>query len=146
MNKSIRVGILGAGGFTGQELIRIFAHHSAVELVYLTSSEYAAKKLSAAFPALAAPAFDNLKFSPHPKTVADAPQLDAVFLATPDDVALAWAPQFLAAGVRVIDISGAFRLTNTTQFQEYYGLEHNQPSALGEAIYGLSEVDRKSVV
>ncbi len=101
MNNSVRVGILGAGGFTGQELIRIFAHHAAVELVYLTSSEYADKKLSAAFPALAAPAFADLKFSPHPKTVTDAPQLDVVFLATPDEVALAWAPQFLAAGVRV---------------------------------------------
>jgi len=145
LNKSIRVGILGAGGFTGQELIRIFAHHGAVELVYLTSSEYADKKLSAAFPALAAPIFANLRFSPHPKVIADAPQLDVVFLATPDEVALAWAPQFLAAGVRVIDISGAFRLTNTTQFQEYYGLEHNQPSALGEAIYGLSEVNRAKI-
>lgn len=145
MNKSVRVGILGAGGFTGQELISIFAHHGAVSLVYLTSSEYADKPLSAAFPALAAPSFKDLKFSPHPKSVSDAPQLDAVFLATPDDVALAWAPQFLAAGVRVIDISGAFRLADKAQFSEYYGLEHNQPAALGEAVYGLSEVNRAKI-
>ncbi len=145
MNKTIRAGILGAGGFTGQELIRIFALHRGAELVYLTSSEYADKKLSAAFPALAAPDFADLSFSPHPKAVADAPPLDVVFLATPDEVSLSWAPQFLAAGVRVIDISGAFRLADAAQFREFYGLEHNQPAALGEAVYGLSEVNRKKI-
>lgn len=145
MNTKIRVGILGAGGFTGQELIRIFGAHPHVQLVYLTSSEYADKPLSAIFPGLISPAVAGLKFTAHPKQIGDAPQLDAVFLATPDDVALAWAPRFVAAGVRVIDISGAFRLNDTAEFREYYGLEHNEPAALAEAVYGLSELNREKI-
>ena len=75
----IKVGILGAGGFTGQELIHIFARHEHVALTYITSSEYANKPLAAAFPALGHPAFRDLKFSSHPQTIADVPKLDAVF-------------------------------------------------------------------
>lgn len=145
MNKPVRVGILGAGGFTGQELIRIFGRHPHVELLYITSSEYVSKPLSGVFPALAAPATRDLIFSPHPKEPADAGTLDAIFLATPDDVALRWAPQFVAAGVKVIDISGAFRLSDITQFKEYYGLEHDQPDALQNAVYGLTEVNREQI-
>lgn len=145
MNGAIRAGILGAGGFTGQELIRIFARHERVELAYITSSEYAEKPLADAFPFLAHPRFNSLKFSAHPKVIADAPKLDAIFLATPDDASLKWAPEFLAAGVKVIDISGAFRLKDKAQFKEYYGLEHTQEAVLQKAVYGLTEIHRAEI-
>lgn len=145
MSKHIRVGILGAGGFTGQELIRIFARHPFVELCYITSSEYAGKLLANVFPALDFPAKASLAFSPHPKSINDVPELDAVFLATPDEVALHWAPQFFALGVKVIDISGAFRLHDTGEFQLYYGLAHSAPDLLKEAVYGLTEVNRERI-
>ncbi|MBN8222758.1 MAG: N-acetyl-gamma-glutamyl-phosphate reductase [Spirochaetes bacterium] len=142
---TIRVGILGAGGFTGQELIGIFARHAQVELVYITSSEYADKPLAAAFPQLAHPAFGNLKFSKHPQVIADAPKLDAVFLATPDDASLKWAPEFLGAGVKVIDISGAFRLSDAALFKEYYGLEQTAEDTLKKAVYGMTEIHRGAI-
>ncbi len=145
MNSQIRVGILGAGGFTGQELIRIFAHHAQVELVYITSTEYAGKPLAAAFPNLAHPGFADLKFTAHPQKIADAPKLDAIFLATPDDASLKWAPEFLGAGVKVIDISGAFRLRNTVEFKEYYGLEQTAEATLAKAVYGLTEIHRAEI-
>jgi N-acetyl-gamma-glutamyl-phosphate reductase len=141
----IKAGILGAGGFTGQELIRIFAHHAQVELVYVTSTEYADKPLSAAFPNLAHPAFASLKFTAHPQKIADAPKLDAIFLATPDDASLKWAPEFLNAGVKVIDISGAFRLKNSAEFKEYYGLEQTAEATLAKAVYGLTEIHRAEI-
>lgn len=149
MSNPVRVGILGAGGFTGQELIRIFGRHPRVKLAYITSSEYAAKPLAEVFPALASEATKNLVFSPHPQqmhdVIAGAGAIDAVFLATPDDVSLRWAPQFLAAGIKVIDISGAFRLLDRQEFKEYYGLEHNEPVALAQAVYGLTEVNRDQI-
>jgi N-acetyl-gamma-glutamyl-phosphate reductase len=145
LSKSIRVGILGAGGFTGQELIRIFGRHPHVELVYITSSEYVSKPLAEVFPGLASPATKDLVFSPHPQKAHDAGTLDAIFLATPDDVALRWAPQFVAAGTKVIDISGAFRLLDKAEFKEYYGLDHDQPAALSQAVYGLTEVNREKI-
>jgi N-acetyl-gamma-glutamyl-phosphate reductase len=145
LSRPVRVGILGAGGFTGQELIRILGRHPYAEIVYITSSEYASKPLAEVFPQLAFGATKKLVFSPHPQQAQDAGALDAIFLATPDEVSLRWAPQFLAQGVKVIDISGAFRLLNKAEFKEYYGLEHDQPAALRQAVYGLSEVNREKI-
>lgn len=145
MSKPVRVGILGAGGFTGQELIRILGRHPHVELVHITSSEYVSKPLAEVFPGLASTATKDLVFSPHPQQTKDAGKIDAIFLATPDDVALRWGPQFVAAGIKVIDISGAFRLLDKAEFKEYYGLDHDQPAALSQAVYGLTEVNREKI-
>jgi N-acetyl-gamma-glutamyl-phosphate reductase len=145
LKEQIRVGILGAGGFTGQELCRILARHPQAELVYITSSEYAHKALDEAFPFLAHPKFKALKFSPHPQAIAEVPRLDAVFLATPDEVSLRWAPEFLASSVKVIDISGAFRLKSAAAFKEYYGLEQTAATTLSKAVYGLTEIHRAEI-
>jgi len=141
----IRVGILGAGGFTGQELLRLFARHRQVDVVYATSSEYAGKSIAEAFPSLLNEKYKRLSFSGRPKSISDTPQMDAVFLATPDDVSLKWAPEFLKAGVKVIDISGAFRLKDPSAFLEFYGLEHTEPRALENAVYGLTEAHREKI-
>ncbi|MCS6972082.1 MAG: N-acetyl-gamma-glutamyl-phosphate reductase [Turneriella sp.] len=143
--KAVRVGILGAGGFTGQELIRIFARHPQVKLCYATSSDYAGKTIAEIFPALASPKTEALIFSAHPQEISDIPELDAVLLATPDDVSLKWVPQLLAAGYRVIDLSGAFRIKDPLLFQEFYGLTHNAPEVLAESVYGLTELYREKI-
>lgn len=145
MKAAVRVGILGAGGFTGQELIRIFGHHAHVELAYITSSEYVNKPLREVFPNLVSERTGNISFSAHPVQIQDVPSLDVVFLATPDDVSLRWAGQFADAAVRVVDISGAFRLQDTAVFSEYYGLNHDQPECLKQAVYGLTEINREKI-
>lgn len=145
MKGKIHVGILGAGGFTGQELIRILSRHDHADLVYITSSEYAGKSLADTFPHLARPGFAALKFSAHPQAIEDAPRLDAIFLATPDEASLRWAPEFLGVGVKVIDISGAFRLRSSAEFKEYYGLEQTSPATLAKAVYGLTEIHRAAI-
>ncbi len=145
MNKTLRIGILGAGGFTGQELISILSRHSAASLSYLTSTEYAGKKLADVFPALVTPSSRDLVFTAHPQQLSDVPPLDAIFLATPDEVSLKWAPQFVQSGVKVIDIAGAFRLKNKADFKEYYGLDHNAPEALSAAVYGMPETGREAI-
>lgn len=141
----IQVGILGAGGFTGQELTRLLGQHPHAELKYITSSEYAGKRLVDVFPAIATEKNKNLVFSTHPEKVEDVGKIDVMFLATPDEVSLRWAPIFLKAGIRVVDISGAFRLEDTTAFKEYYALDHNAPEALQEAVYGLPEIYREKI-
>lgn len=145
MNNALRLGILGAGGFTGQELIRILSRHSSARLSYLTSSEYAGKKLADIFPALVSPQSSDLVFTAHPQQLSDVPNLDAIFLATPDEVSLKWAPLFVERGIKVIDIAGAFRLKNPAEFKEYYGLDHNAPDALAAAVYGMPELGREAI-
>jgi N-acetyl-gamma-glutamyl-phosphate reductase len=71
---------------------------------------------------------------------AEAAGLDAVFLATPVESSLELAPRFLARGVRVIDLSGAFRLVDPKAFHTFYGSEHPHPELLRDAVYGLSEL------
>jgi N-acetyl-gamma-glutamyl-phosphate reductase len=145
LKSGIRVGILGAGGFTGQELIGLISRHNATELVYVTSSEYANKKLCDAFPGLETAETGQLLFSAHPHEISDVPALDVIFLATPDDVSLKWAPEFVRAGVRVIDISGAFRLRDAAVFKEFYGLDQTAPDLLQQATYGMTELYRKEI-
>jgi N-acetyl-gamma-glutamyl-phosphate reductase len=144
MAKSFRVGILGAGGFTGQELIKIFNGHTQVQLEYITSSEYADKSLSNVFPWLAGK-FSSLKFSQHPVKIEDVPSLDYIFLAVPDEVSLKWAGIFLKSGIKVIDISGSFRLTNTDEFSVFYKLQHTDHQTLSKAVYGLTELNREKI-
>ena len=145
MKNTLKLGILGAGGFTGQELIRLLSRHPGANLQYLTSSEYAGKNLGEVFPALATPTARDLTFAMHPQQLSDLPELDAIFLATPDEVSLKWAPLFVQKGIRVIDIAGAFRLKNIEDFKSYYGLEHNAPAALAEAVYGMPETSRAAI-
>jgi len=145
LKNTLKLGILGAGGFTGQELIRILSRHPGANLQYLTSSEYAGKSLGEVFPALATPAARDLIFTAHPQQLSDVPELDAIFLATPDEVSLKWAPLFVNRGVKVIDIAGSFRLKNKADFKEFYGLEHDAPAALAEAVYGMPETSRAAI-
>ncbi len=141
----IRAAILGAGGFTGQELLRLFASRDDVSIELVTSNEYAGKRLSQVFPQLQTNRYLSLVFSRHPDTADDLPEVDIVFLAVPDEAALHWAPLLLERNIRVIDISGSFRLQDPTQFQTYYKLEHSHPHLLKEAVYGLCELNREQI-
>ena len=111
-----RVAIAGATGYAGLELQKIFARHPHVEVVGKYSSEsFSLEKLVAAKP-------------------------DVVFLATPNETSAEIAPQILDLGMKVIDLSGAFRLGEPTLYPSWYGFEHPRPALLSEAVYGLSEL------
>src|SRR5581483_2436701 len=99
----VRVAVAGATGYTGQELVRLLARHPAVSLVAATSSGAAVRRL---------PALTHIWNGRVTPLDVDALARDAelVFLALPDTAAAELAPRLLAAGVRVIDLSGAFRL------------------------------------
>ena len=134
--KSTRVAVAGATGYTGQELLRILSRHPAVTITAATSSgATAARKL----PALA----HLFRGEITPLDPAALPQqADLVFLALPDKAAAELGPVLVDAGVRVIDLSGAFRLRDEALRSRWYPETHALPEGLA---YGLTELEGASV-
>jgi N-acetyl-gamma-glutamyl-phosphate reductase len=132
----VRVAVAGATGYTGQELLRLLARHPHVSIVAATSSgSTAARRL----PALARIWTGSIEPLDRQRLAADA---ELVFLALPDTAAAELAPKLADAGVRVIDLSGAFRLTDAAQRAKWYPETHELPPGLA---YGLTEYAREDV-
>ena len=121
--------------------LRLLARHPQVELKAITSRKEAGTPVAAMFPSLRGHV--DLAFTePGPKSLAGC---DVVFFATPHGVAHALAGELLAAGTRVIDLSADFRLQDAKEWSHWYGMEHACPDLIGEAVYGLSEVNREAI-
>ena len=134
-----RVGIVGYRGYSGAELVRILQRHAHVEPVLLEHRADAAA---------GGPAIRNWKGPLTLPCTADAVRAEAValvFLATPPEVSMELAPAMLAAGARVVDLSGAFRLRTPENYAVWYKSAHTQPALLAEAAYGLPEFCRESI-
>jgi N-acetyl-gamma-glutamyl-phosphate reductase len=136
--KAVRVAVAGATGYTGQELLRILSRHRAVTIVAAMSSG-AASAATRKLPALAH-IFTGAIAPLDPAALAS--DADVVFLALPDKAAAELAPALVEAGVRVIDLSGAFRLHDDAQRARWYPETHALPSGL---VYGLTELERAAV-
>ena len=134
----IRVGILGATGYTGIELVRILTRHPQAEIKFATSDSYAGKKLSDAFPC----AFD-IPLIAH--DAAPLEQIDVAFLALPHGASADYAKRALDVGARVIDLSADFRLHDAAAYKKWYGLDHHAPELLPQAVYGLPEIHREKI-
>ncbi|WFM71393.1 N-acetyl-gamma-glutamyl-phosphate reductase [Halomonas sp. CKK8] len=138
----IKVGIVGGTGYTGVELLRLLARHPDVAVEAITSRSEAGMAVSELYPNLRGH-YDDLAFSePDADRLA---RCDAVFFATPHGVAHALAGELLERGTRVIDLSADFRLRDTEEWSRWYGQPHGAPELLGEAIYGLPEVNREHI-
>ncbi|MEO8260476.1 MAG: N-acetyl-gamma-glutamyl-phosphate reductase [Acidobacteriota bacterium] len=125
-----RVAVAGATGFTGQELLRLLSHHPAVRLTdAMSSGATAARKL----PGLARLWTGEIA----PLSLDTLRRADVVFLALPDAAAAELAPTLVDAGVRVIDLSGAFRLTAAAERTRWYPETHRVPDG---TVYGLTEL------
>lgn len=127
-----RVAIIGATGYSGAELTTILARHSGVELVGLFSS-------AGGQGGVINPALPKLVATPFTLAALLAAEPDTVFLATPNEVSAELAPALLDHGMNVIDLSGAFRLTDPSLYPSWYGFAHEKPQLLNEAVYGLTE-------
>lgn len=139
----VRVGIIGASGYTGAELLRLCAAHPEVEVVCATGDSQAGTLASVLYPSLAA-AYPNLVFE---EFSADRfTGLDAVFLGIPHEAALEIAPQLVGKVGVVIDLSAAYRLKDSSLYPTWYGFEHTQPELLAQAVYGLPELYRSQLV
>ncbi|MFZ4693620.1 MAG: N-acetyl-gamma-glutamyl-phosphate reductase [Verrucomicrobiia bacterium] len=141
----IRAAIIGASGYSGEELVRLLLRHPGITLVAVTSRQKAGSPLAQVFPRFAGyPVARKLTFiAPDTARVLAAlgPKKDraVAFLALPHGVAAEWAIPLVKAGVRVIDLSADFRLRSAAVYKEFYGHDHPAPSLLKKAVYGLPE-------
>ena len=137
----IKVGIVGGTGYTGVELLRLLATHPQVQLQAVTSRKEDGMPVADMYPSLRGRV--DIAFSSPDK--AKLTECDVVFFATPHGVAMAQAPELLAAGVKVIDLAADFRLQDTAVFEKWYKLPHSCPELLKEAAYGLVELNRDTI-
>jgi N-acetyl-gamma-glutamyl-phosphate reductase len=139
----LSVGIIGASGYTGVELLRLCAAHPDMSVVYATGDTQAGTLASNLYPALTA-AYPNLVFSEFsPSAVAG---LDVVFLGLPHEASMEIVPQIHDTVGLIVDLSAAFRLKDATLYPTWYGFDHSQPELLRDAVYGLPELFRKQLV
>ena len=140
-----KVAIVGASGYTGEELVRLLLAHPQVDLVAATSRQLAGKALAQVFPRFAhQKTATALKFSdPDPKQIAG--EAGLVFLALPNGLAAEFAKPLLAADARVVDLSADFRVKDAAVYQEFYGHDHPAPDLLGQSVYGLPEIYRDQI-
>ncbi|MCK5917733.1 MAG: N-acetyl-gamma-glutamyl-phosphate reductase [Cocleimonas sp.] len=133
-----KIGIVGATGYTGVELLRILANHPEVEITFVTSRSNVGLRVDSMFPNLRG--FIDLTFSdPASDELADC---DLVFFATPNGVAMKQTAALLEAGTKVIDLAADFRFKDVAVWSEWYGMKHACPELLEEAVYGLPEINR----
>lgn len=138
--KKVKAAIVGASGYSGEELVALLARHPRVEIVAVTSRQSAGQTVAEVFPRMAGSAIAGLKFV--------APSVDAlkksgatsVFLALPHGLAAEFAAPLRKAGVQVVDLSADFRLKSADVFAEFYGEKHPEPELLAESVYALPEV------
>ena len=139
------VAIIGASGYSGEELVRLLLSHPHAELTAVTSRQYAGQTVAQVFPKFAhVPRARELRFS-EPRTELLAKAAQIVFLALPHGVAAEFATPLLELGCQVIDLSADFRVKSPAIYQEFYGHDHPAPSLLVQAVYGLPEIYRAQI-
>jgi N-acetyl-gamma-glutamyl-phosphate reductase len=135
-----RVAVIGASGYTGVELTRLLVGHPNVELVVASSDRWVGEAVEARVGAPSALRYVSLE-----DATRQAASCDVVMLATPAEASHTLAPTLLAAGPRVIDLSGAYRLKDASLYPAFYKYEHLHTDLLASAVYGLPELCRDGI-
>ncbi|MHC8598378.1 N-acetyl-gamma-glutamyl-phosphate reductase [Arenicellales bacterium IMCC55707] len=138
----IKAGIIGGTGYTGVELLRLLIGHPEVELVAISSRSEKGKAVSDIFPSLRGRL--DLSFCDPDEAALD--QCDVVFAATPNGVAMTHAQSLLDSDACLIDLSADFRIKDPETWREWYGMDHACPELIGQAVYGLPEINREQIV
>ena len=141
----MKVAVVGASGYSGEELVARLLHHPCAELTAVTSRQYAGQALNGISPRFADQGVANtLKFTePDPSILAEVAEV--VFLALPHGAAAEYAQPLLGKNIRIIDLSADFRLNNAEIYEEFYGSKHPAPDLLEGAVYGLPEFYREEI-
>lgn len=138
----IRVAVVGATGYTGEELVKILADHPEVELTSLTAIIDAPTNYGALFPHFRG----KVELICKELDIDEVNEVsDLVFLALPHRVSMEMAPEFLKKGKKVIDLSADYRLHDIKIYKKWYGASHKDEANLKKAVYGLPEVYRKKI-
>ena len=138
----IKVGIIGATGYAGGELVRILTGHKDAEIKWYGSRSYIGKKY--------ADVYQNMFQIVDAECMDDnmeelASQVDVIFTATPQGLCASLVNEEILSRVKIIDLSADFRLKDVKVYEEWYKIEHKAPHFLEEAVYGLCEINREDV-
>ncbi len=140
---TISVGIFGASGYTGGELVRLLATHPDIDIAFVTSERHAGQPLSAIFPHLAS--LPERSCHTLSESLLSA-QCDVAFCALPHLTSMDVVPELIEQGVRVVDLSADFRLRDASVYQTWYGAAHRAQAMLSEAVYGLPELNYREAI
>src|SRR5213083_3058260 len=132
-----RVGIIGASGYTGAELLRLCAGHPDLQVAYATADSSAGARAADLYPSLAA-ACPDLRFEPYDPSATDG--LDLCFLALPHGESQAIVPDLRKRVGKVVDLAADFRLKDASLYPVWYGEEHTAPELLPEFSFGIPEL------
>ncbi len=140
--RRVPVGIVGASGYGGVQLIRLLMDHPEVEVVYLGGESSAGKTFADIYPFLTG--IVNLPIETvEPEIIAN--RCEVVFLSLPNGLACQIAPQLLTKGCKILDLSADYRFSNLTTYTDWYGIERKDLSTAKLAIYGLPELYRDRI-
>ncbi len=140
--KRLRASVAGASGYAGGELVRWLTHHPSVDVAHVTAFREQGRPLADVFPNLRGFGDHTLNGAGWIEMARDS---DVVFLALPHGAAIQAAPILLEAGTRVVDLGADFRLKDADVYARWYGSAHGAAGLLGEAVYGLTEVNREAL-
>lgn len=140
--KQLRVGVAGATGYTGEELVRVLSRHPQVVLTYVSGKEDRKEKIQDIFPYLQKSVDLPCSAFSAEKVINKA---DVIFLSLPHTVSMKVAPVLLAAGKKVIDVSADYRLKDTAVYEKFYKAAHADTENLKHAVYGLPEMYREKI-
>ncbi|MDD5748448.1 MAG: N-acetyl-gamma-glutamyl-phosphate reductase [Actinomycetota bacterium] len=137
-----RVGVIGASGYTGLELMRIIFSHQKLEVSMLTARKYVTERVSKLYPSLTG--FFDFDFKEY-KSELIAESCDAVFLALPHGESMKVAKELLDYGIKIVDLSADFRFHDANEYEKFYGMKHVCPEIAESAVYGLTEIMRREI-
>lgn len=145
MSSQRKIAIVGASGYSGEELVRILSGHPLAELVALTSRQVAGESLASVYPKFGGTKYSALKFISSEVDAIAKSGAEVAFLALPHGLAASFAAPLLEAGLRVIDLSADFRIKDFAVYEEYYGAAHSAPDLAAESVYGCPELYRDAI-
>ena len=142
MKSQVRVGIVGASGYGGVQLVRLLTEHPNVDLTFLGGDSSAGKPLSELYPHLHHLSLNKIQ-AIDVETIAE--QADVVFFALPNGLALKMAPDLIARGCQVLDLSADYRFKTLSTYEQWYGTSHIDAGVAEQAVYGLPELYREQI-
>ncbi len=144
--QSVKVGIVGASGYTGAELLRLLINHPKTEVISITSRQYCGRKLTDVFPNFLKSKYESLVFDEfNPENISR--KCDLVFSCLPHKASFAVVKELLKhrPSLKVIDFSADFRFKNAETYEKVYKVNHTAKELFKESAYGIPEINRKEI-
>ncbi len=138
----VKAGIIGATGYAGGELVRILTGHKEVEIKWYGSRSYIDKKYCEVYQNMFQ-IVDDVCMDDNMEELAE--QVDVIFTATPQGLCASLVNDEILSKVKIIDLSADFRIKDVSVYEKWYGITHKAPQYIGEAVYGLCELNREAV-